>query len=155
MSKNSRGIMRYIRAFVGAFGMTLRGKKPPTDQAQAQKNFPKTLAWTQEAARLITEIEAAFDSAGVNPEMFKLKIERRDVSAKLMLDTLRFHHTQENIYLLKNQVEHSLMGVHANNLNDRFMVMSFTNAEGLPEEVRESLSKLGEHLAAIPPENNQ
>lgn len=142
-------MIRYLRAFVVALGMTLRGQRPPP---------PTPLeAWMTQTEALVDAVCKAADQAGLvtaQRKVLKLRIEGRDVSLDAVLGGVKFHVTQEYRYLLRHPTEHSLTAIYASNLNDQFRVARFSALVTAPG-VQAALEALTRHLEAIPPSAGQ
>jgi hypothetical protein len=145
-------LARVMRAFVGAVGMTLRGEKPPTDHEKIAVSFPALSAWMRETIQLVEAIQSAIKESGIDAVTLTVIVDKRRTNAKTILETVLYHHTQEYQYMMINQLQHSLTGVYATNLNDRYAVLLLVQKEELPAKVRGAVERLRDHLDAIPSE---
>lgn len=132
-------MIRYVRAFVTALRLTLRGEEAP--QAPWQR-------WLAATARHIEAIER---SAGPDVDKVVLRIEGRDMSMAHILDAVRYHVTEEYPYLLHNPTEHTLMALQASNVNDHFWLMKLEAAPELQNTpALAAVTALRQHLEALP-----
>ena len=138
-------IARYLRAFVGALRMTLRGETftPP---------YPELSAWAEKATQLV---EAVYEAADTNDlpkskrETLILHLEKRDISMETILATVRHHSRQEYIRLMRDSTHHSQVAIYASNMNDRYRVAELGEKVG-SVPVKVAISALSQHLDAIP-----
>jgi hypothetical protein len=140
--------LRYIRAFIRALLLTLRGQKPPSLEAEAQ--HADLLAWCRETIERVDTVSAAIASDGTNPQSVTMHIEGRDVTLKHTLDVLRYHAAREYPHLIRSQERHAILAIQALNLNDRFLVMRLCEYEGLPGSIKTAMDALIQHLTQIP-----
>ncbi|MBI1258842.1 MAG: hypothetical protein GC204_15340 [Chloroflexi bacterium] len=139
-------LRRYLRAFVLALRFTLRGEKPPLLQVREQQ--PQLVGWWQRTLTLIAEIEAAAATQGIDMATIKVHADKRDVSMKTILATVRFHAEREYPYLIVQNDQYSPMTLQALNLNDRYLVMQL--AQHVTASLRRSVEALNDHLGMLP-----
>lgn len=136
-------MIRYVRAFMTALQMTLRGEEIPHVDMRR---------WLDEAARYIDTVER---TASVNPEKVVLRIEGRDVSMAHILAALRYHITEEYPYLLRHPTEHNFTAIYASNMNDQFWTMKLEAAPELQDkQTLAAVTALRQHLEAIPSQSS-
>lgn len=146
-------MQRYLRAFVTALKVTLKGQTLPAPIP----THPRLRAWIAEALRLTALTFQIADSAGfdsVQRQAFKLTIERRQMSLETILSAVRHNISLEYPMLLKSGVEGNITAIYALNLDDQYRVQQALQAATLPETLRPALQDLARHLQAIPPSND-
>jgi hypothetical protein len=144
-------MLRTIRIFFKALAMTLRGEKPKTE---AERRYPRLAAWLQVAESQIETVYQVAETAGYTMEKREaavVRVDGRDVSVETILAGVRYHLKQEYPYMLKHLTEHSLTGIYATNLNDRYAIKQLSENIDLPERLQPAITKLSEHLENIPP----
>jgi hypothetical protein len=142
-------MIRYVRAFMTALRMTMRGEtfKP---------RYPTLTNWT---TRTVVLVDAALSASNANGldlaarKALMLHIDRRDVSMESILGTVRHHAAAEYPYLLRRDPGHALLAIRASNLNDSYRIERLCEQTSGP--VRTALEVLGQHLNAIPDEKPQ
>lgn len=142
-------LLRVIRAFFKALSYTIQGKRVLTTAEQ----YPNLTAWMQTGLTLVEAAYYAAEQAGVGKserEALRLKIDRRDISAEVILAAVRFHLTTEYPSLLRSQVEHNLTTLYALNLDDQYRVQQLAIIETLPDPVQQAVVALRDHLLNIP-----
>jgi len=149
-------VTRVVRAFFKALMMTLRGESvaPPLMDV-ARSRFPALASWCDATIVRVDAVMAAADAAGwtdARRAAYVLRIEGRDVSLKMMLDTVRFHCAQEIPHLLASDSRYGRIGAQALAINDHYWADRFSAADDLPEALTAALAALAEHLAALPSE---
>ncbi len=138
-------IARYLRAFVLALRLTLRGK-------QIEPKHPELAVWAREAGRRVDTVYRATDANGLNEAARKaliLHLEGRDISMETILASVRHHATQEYVKLLLDSTPHTFVAIYASNLNDRYRVAQLHDTIQQPP-VKAALASLSEHLGEIP-----
>ena len=133
---------RYVRAFFIALRMTLRGERP--------QPAPLETWMTDGLTRLETlrKIVAAhqIDSADV-----VLRIDRRDITMRTILDTLQFHLEEEYPQAIKSFAGGSLNAIYASNMDDHYRLTRLENVPQLADTpVQQAVAALSAHLEAIP-----
>ncbi|MDX1992345.1 MAG: hypothetical protein SF029_08150 [bacterium] len=146
-------MLRYVRAFFTALGMTLRGERVPPSP------FAPLMMWMDTTAKLTHAVYTAAEQDGLDKaarDKLRLKVDGRDMSMQTMLAGVEHHVRQEYPYMLKNLTEHSLTGIYASNMNDQYRLMRLRDADFLEDKAaaREAVARLSEHLNAIPPSNS-
>ena len=143
-------LTRYIRAFIVALRLTLRGQQPPG------LRHPELYAWIKQMALLVDAVYAAADQNGLDKkarETTMVKLDGRSMSLETAFQTLRYHAAEEYPSLLRNSPEsrHNLSAIYAGNMNDRYWLMTLQAEPALQNPaVHASLTQLGAHLDAIP-----
>lgn len=147
-----QNIRRYARAFVLALRYTVRGEKPPLLQVHDQ--HPDLSAWWAQTIKLVGAVEAAAAAGGIDPAAVKLHIDKRDISMKTILATVRFHAERDYPYLVAHSDAFDAMTLHATNLNDRYLVMQLANSTQLGDNaalsIKPAVDALNTHLASLP-----
>lgn len=142
---------RYLRAFMVALRMTLRGEQPPPPK------HAELRLWMKEALRLT---DAVLSSADVHRmplkvrEELRLIIDRRPISMETILKGVRYHLTEEYPHVLKNDEAYGLTVIYSSNLNDQFRVARLAETLENPP-VKAAAQALAAWLAAIPPTLNE
>ena len=139
-------LRRYIRAFVLALRFTLRGEKPPLLQVRDRQ--PDLVAWWEHTLTLVAEIERSAAAQGVDTATILIHADKRDVSMKTVLATVKFHAEREYPYLIVQNDQYSPMTLQALNLNDRYLVMQLSKT--VPPLLRRSVENLNDHLGLLP-----
>jgi hypothetical protein len=138
-------IRRYLRAFVGALRMTLRGET-------ITPQYPELIGWIEETTRRVDAVYEAAEASGLckaEREALILHLDKRDISMETILATVRHHSTQEYRRLVRDSTQHTFVAIHASNLNDRYRVAALgEKVESL--EVKVTINALSQHLEAIP-----
>lgn len=136
-------IRRYVRAFVIALRMTLRGETPPPATPLRE--------WITQGLSRVDMIETLAARHQIDPAQVVLHLDRRDIRMSVILSTVRHHLTNEYPLLLRTPSAHSLNLLYANNLDDHYRVSRLEAAPilaGTP--VQNAVSALAAHLEAIP-----
>ncbi|MCA9908412.1 MAG: hypothetical protein KC519_07165 [Anaerolineae bacterium] len=143
-------ITRYVRAFFQALAMTLRGEKPPAAPYSAIQE------WAVSTIALVDRIVEQADTAGLSQssrQHLTFTIDRRPINFDTALQIIRQHAASEYPYLLKHHNQYSLMTIQATNLNDQYLAQQLVDLESVPQEVRALLSRMSDHLQALPTAN--
>lgn len=136
-------MIRYLRAFLKALWLTLRGQTPTR---------PPLAVWAEQTIRLTTQVIQVAETHGLDQAARKgrkLRIEGRDLSMDTILMTVLFHAREEYPYLLKNQDGHSLLAIQSSNVNDVFWLSRLEETIE-PAPLRAPLQALIAHLKALP-----
>lgn len=142
---------RYARAFFGALRMTLRGEMPPALRVHQQ--YPQLSAWWAGTIASVDAVITAADAHGFGKarrESLVLHIEKRDVSMETILDGVRFHAEKEFPHLMRAQGQYNMLGIHATNMNDHYLILKLGQVDDLPADVREAVEALAAHLERAP-----
>lgn len=132
-------MIRYVRAFVTAVRLTLRGEQAPNAEIRD---------WLDTTARLIDTVER---TTTVKPESVVLRIEGRDMSMARILAAVRYHVTEEYPYLLRHPTEHDFTAIYASNMNDQFWLTKLETAPELQDaRIKAAITALRQHLDSIP-----
>mgnify|MGYP001286589246 CR=1 FL=1 len=140
-------VSRYVRAFVRALAVTLRGEKPPSPR------HPSLYDWARQTIRLLDQIVTAAEQAGLDRDQrqtMRLKVDGRDINLEAALRALRHHAAVEYPYLLKHYNRYSLITLQATNLNDHHLAQRLAAWDALPSEVCRLLADLESHLQNLP-----
>ncbi|MCU0463813.1 MAG: hypothetical protein MUF38_04515 [Anaerolineae bacterium] len=139
-------MMRYLRAFVGALKMTLRGEAPPPAPTSPLRE------WMGETLRRTDALLKACEASGMDEAARKAVVqvvEGRRVNLNTVLLTIRFHAAQEYPTLLSSVNNQALGALYGSNTNDHFLLMRFLSRLDKPEIVA-AAQALIEHLASVP-----
>ncbi len=139
---------RVIRAFFQAAVMTLRGEKLPpplTPEQQIAERYPEAAAWLAETITRVKAVEEA--AAGIDLDALIVRVDRREMRGRTILEAIRFRAVQEYPFMLLNPSDYRGMGFQAINANDVYMVERL--AEGVPEHVKAALTELRDHLNTL------
>ncbi len=142
---------RYIRAFFKALRMTLRGETPLTP---AQEQYPRLFPWLEAAQDRIQQVYQAADQAGYgvqHRQQAQVTIDGRQSSTETLLGAVKHHLLEEYPYMLRHLTDHTLTGIYASNLNDRYWLAQLLDQTEPPPAVQASIQALTQHLEAIPP----
>jgi hypothetical protein len=141
-------LRRYGRAFVLTLQYTLRGEKPPL--LKVRDEYPSLAAWWTQTIVLVEVVEQAAAAAGIDIDMVKLRIDKRDISMKTILATVRFHAERDYPYLIAHGETYDAMTLQATNVNDRYLVMQLAN--NVDTAIKPSVEALRIHLDNLPSE---
>jgi uncharacterized protein (DUF2236 family) len=142
----------YVRAFVRALQMTLRGETIP---APVQR-YPELAAWVETGASLINQVYAVAAAGGLDEtarKELRLHLESRDISMETILGAVRHNLTREYPILMQADIDHHLTALYAFNINDAFRVQQLAEALENSPVVQAAVQNLAAHLAGIPPSN--
>jgi hypothetical protein len=139
---------RYLRAFIIALGMTLRGEKPPPPP------YPEFSEWVREMAVRVDALYRAADANGLDQRARQsvfLRLDGREMSLEIVFSTFRYHATHEYPFLLRSTGRFNRSAVQAANMNDRHWLSRLREEATLQNlEVQAAIAELDTHLAAIP-----
>jgi hypothetical protein len=141
-----RQLPRYLRAFVIALRMTLRGEQPPPPP------HAELRAWMQEAVRLTNTVIQVADRSGLPGSARKqltFIIDRRQISMETILNGVRYHLTEEYPHVLQHDPVYALTAIYSSNLNDQFRVARLVENLDNPE-IKAAVQQLSAWLVAIP-----
>lgn len=141
---------RVARAFVTALRMTLRGE---TAESLLTQRYPRLTAWTAQTGLLIDGIEAAAKTSALDLAALTVRLDKREMSAKTLLDGIRFHAAQEYPFMLRNPNPHAPLGIQSINLNDRYLALKLLELATLPTPVRTAAAALRDHIDTLPLED--
>ncbi|MBZ0303544.1 MAG: hypothetical protein K8J31_27645 [Anaerolineae bacterium] len=143
-------IYRYLRAFVIALRMTLRGESlPPGPDAPLRE-------WMAQGIARLDLIDQLAAQQQIDPQQVVLRIDRRDISMSTILRTVRFHLTEEYPIMLRAVSEYALAAVYSNNLDDHYRVTRLEEAAALhATPLQKAVAALSAHLEAIPRESEE
>jgi len=113
-------IRRYLRAFVLALRFTVRGEKPPL--LQVRERQPQLVAWWERSIALVEAVESDAAAQGLDTTKISVHVDKRDVTMKTILATVKYHAEREYPYLIVQNDQYSPMTMQAINLNDRYLV---------------------------------
>ena len=140
---------RYLRAFLGALRMTIRGEKiaVPVDA-------PLT-AWIKQYSILVDGVLRTANQNGIDQstrKQVKLKLDGRPMSLETALMTLKFHAAEEYPSLVRQGTGRGVQNtLYATNMNDRYWISRMVEAPELQNPLlQNALSALDAHLDAIP-----
>lgn len=141
-------MLRYVANVFKAMRMTLRGEA-------VDRPYGPLLDWMENTPPLVDDAltiaeENGMDEAG--RKSFIVRADGRDQSMHTILETVKFHATQEYPYMFKNMSEHVITAIYASNLNDSYAVERLAASDSaMHNNLRQAISRLGNHLKAIPP----
>ncbi len=144
-------VRRYLRAFVLALRFTLRGETPPL--LQVRERQPQLVAWWERTITLVEAVEQDAAAQGLDQTKITVHVDKRDVSMKTILATIKYHAEREYPYLTVQKDQYSPMTLQAINLNDRYLVMQLANQLKLP--ITTTIEALRDHLGAPPAEDEK
>ncbi len=140
-------VMRYLRAFVTALRMTLRGEAPPSSP------HAPLLAWMKRAAELADAALAAAEASGLDQAARRqrtLAAEGRRTNMETILASVKFHAAEEYPHLMSSGSQTGISAIYATNLNDRFLASRLFDTLDAGA-LREAIGQLVSHLDSIPP----
>ena len=140
-------VSRYVRAFVTALRMTLRGQQPPG------LRHPELYAWIKQTAVRVAEVSTAVDQAGLDKQNLFMRLDGRRLSLNKVLQIFHYHAAQEYPSLLATSAgrRFNIGAIHATNMNDRFWLSLLREETSLQNpSVQAALNRLNDHLEAIP-----
>ena len=133
---------RYIRAFFIALRMTLRGEVP--------QPAPLDVWMAQATTRLETLRKVMADHA-LDPADITLRIDRRDITMRTILDTLQFHLEEEYPQTLKVFPADGPNAIYASNMDDHYRLTRLESAPELADTpAQKAVAALCAHLEAVP-----
>lgn len=138
--------MRYLRVFSRALHLTLRGES--AHLAVLRKTHPELADWCLESIHKVEAVFQASRRANINPETVIVKVDGRDQTMMVILQTIHFHAEQEYAYLIRGGDRFSGMTLQAININDQFAVRRLI--EKLPIVLRTEIELLANHLDNLP-----
>lgn len=146
-------IVRIVLALYKTIRLILKNQpiQPPAER------YPNLKQWVADGLGLVDAALLAANQAGLSRaerEALRLTIDRRDVSAEVILAAVRYHMTIEYPSLLQAQITHNLTTLYAINIDDQYRVHLLAQAEALPASVRLAVGTLRDHLNNIPSSNN-
>ena len=139
-------MQRYIRAFLQAARMTMRGESVRQHESLWQ--------WIEQGTALTTATFAITDKHNLDRTQLTQRLEGRDMSLETVLGGIQYHFTQEYPYLLRDFTQHSITAIYASNMNDHFFISAFIDPVDSPE-IKQALQKLQQHLENAPPNPDQ
>jgi hypothetical protein len=142
------GAGRYVKAFVGAVRLTLRGETvaPPAPAHPL-------MDWARQTLPLVAAVRQTAAAAGLDVATLKIRVDGRAVSVETLLAAVQFHAAQEYPNLLRNAAGlRGLNAAYATNFNDHYAVLKLLEAPELQASaVQHSLQRLANHLEQPPP----
>lgn len=136
---------RYLRAFIIALKMTLRGETPPVSHRA------RLTDWMRQGIERLDLIERLAAQHQIDPQAVVLHIDRRAITMSTILRTARFHLNREYPILLRQLSDQSVTLLYASNMDDHFRL---TRLEAAPElahtPVRQAVAALAAHFEEIP-----
>lgn len=142
-------IRRYLRAFIGALRLTLRGQTVPP----LTKRYPNLSAWWRGISERTNAVIAAADANGLPKsarEALVLRVEGRDMSMETILAAARYHAEQELPALMRREDDFSYLTLQAIVMNDRFLAQKLAQSAALPAPVKAAAADLAAHFEALP-----
>jgi hypothetical protein len=146
-----RRLQDYVRAFVGALRLTLRGQTPPP----ALPRYPQLSQWAAQGLRLTAAAFAAAEAAGLDDSarrQRRLRLEGRDISMHTILAAARHNLSEEYPRLLGEKLAYNLTALYAFNMNDHFRLSRLAETLDDAPAVQQAIHDLAQHLAAVPSE---
>ncbi len=140
-------IRRYGRAFWLALKYTARGEKPPLLKVHDQ--HPELSSWWTKTLALVAAVERTAEAGGITPQSVTVRVDKRSLSMKTILGTIRFHAERDYPYLIAHHEQYDRMALEAINLNDRYLIMQLGNQ--VDASLNPAVDTLSTHLASLPP----
>jgi hypothetical protein len=140
-------LSRYVRAFMTALRMTIRGQQPPG------LRHPELYAWIKQLAVLVAELSAAVDQAGLDKKNIIVRLDGRRFSLEKVLQIFHYQAEEEYPSLLATSAgrRFNIGAIHATNMNDRFWLLLLREEPNLQNPaVQAALTRLSQHLDGIP-----
>lgn len=138
-------MIRFVRAFIQALRMTLRGESLTPPHYRALED------WIATSMTLLAEAERAAAAANVDAAALRLKLDGRQTSLETSLAMLRHNLLEEYPRLIRLDDPHSMTVVQSSNLNDQYRIGQFAAADALSSPaLRRALDELNDHLRNLP-----
>lgn len=140
-------LSRYVRAFITALRLTIRGQQPPG------LKHPELYAWIKQMALLVVELSNAVDQARLDKQNTFVRLDGRRLSLDKVLQIFHYHAAQEYPSLLATSGSRrfNIGAIHATNMNDRFWLSILREETSLQTPaVQAALARFNDHLEAIP-----
>lgn len=140
-------ITRYIRAFITALRMTIRGQQPPG------MRHPELYAWMKQLTALVDSLDTAITQAGLDKKTVTVRLDGRSLTLDRVLQIFHYHAAQEFPSLLNTSGgrRFNIGAIHATNMNNRFWLTLLREDANLQHPaVQAALNSVTEHLDSIP-----
>ena len=138
--------MRYIRAFFTALTLTLKGEIPEPDPLQV---------WMEQGRVHLKKVTTASNAHSLDPSAVIVRIDRRDISMKTILDAVQFHLTDEYPQVLQHFGMEGINVIYASNLDDHYRLVRLADTPELQDTpVQQAVNALSDHLEAVPRVDN-
>ena len=138
-------MLRYLRAFIQALRLTLRG------QSLSPAHYRPLEAWIEAGLIKLKRAEQVAAAEGVDLLALRLKLDGRPTSLEISLKMLRHNLTEEYPRLIRLDDPHSMTVVQASNMNDQYRVAQFVESDVIASAaLRRALAELHDHLLNLP-----
>jgi len=141
-------MLRYLRAFIKAWQLTLRGEG-------VSPHFRPLERWVEEGLRKVAQAVETADAHQINRarrEDIQLKLDGRMTSLEQTLEMVR--HNLATVYprLMRLDDPYAVMVIQSSNINDQYRVSQFALGDAVPSaELKQALAALDRHLMSLPP----
>ena len=140
-------IGRYVRAFVQALKMTLRGEKLPENPLS--QRLVLLNRWTVVLAERTDEVERLANQQKLDMAGVVVRIDRQNISMKMVVDLLKYRATIEYPNLLREGGKSGWSVIYTSNVNDRYYVTRL-HEELAESPVKQAVVALQAHLEELP-----
>jgi len=138
-------MLRYLRAFIQALRLTLRG------QSLTPAHYQPLEAWIGTGLTKLKRAEQVAAAERVDMSALRLKLDGRPTSLEISLKMLRHNLTEEYPRLIRLDDPHSMTVVQSSNLNDQYRISQFAESDVISSTaLRRVLAELNDHLLNLP-----
>lgn len=146
-------MMRYIRAFIKALSMTLRGESiAPTPKTPA--HFLPLEAWIHDGLQKLAQVTVAADTNDLTQaqrEQLILKLDGRDTSFEQSLQMVRHNLINEYPKLIALDDAYTMMVIQSSNMNDQYRISRFMLSDDISTPaIQQAIEDLNDHLLNLP-----
>jgi hypothetical protein len=144
-------IVRYLRAFVQALDMTLRGEKPP--EAAISSESMRLRQWIAELSECVSFVRSAVAQQQLDMTRIVLRVDKRDMNMKTLVDLLDYRAGTEYPDLLAHAGQSGLTVIYTSNHNDQYYVrrlLEVLEASQAALPVKLAVEAVQRHLASLP-----
>lgn len=140
-------IGRYLRAFMKALSLTLRGEKLPEDSVSRQMTLLRQ--WTAVLAERVTVIQEVAAKGSFDMQQVVVQIDKRNMTMKTIVDLLEYRAHTEYPNLLNAAGKSGWAVIYTSNHNDVYYVDRLF--EVLDESpVKQAVEAVKAHLETLP-----
>lgn len=149
-------MMRYIRAFIKALTMTLRGESiAPTPKTPA--HFLPLEAWIHDGLQKLAHVTVtanAHDLTPVQREQIILKLDGHNTSFEQSLQMIRHNFINEYPKLITLDDPYTMMVIQSSNMNDQYRISRFMLSDDISvPAMQQAIEDLNDHLLNMPTVN--
>lgn len=152
MQRLVHNIRRYVRAFIGAVRLTMKGETPPAP------NHPEVRGWLKAGVMQFDETMRRVEQGGLTQasrQEIVLVADGRKITMEMILKSVHYHLTEEYPYLLRDETAYSRLAIHTSNFNDEYRIRRLIEKlqeqqTPVPEAMLAALEALRLHLHSFP-----